>query len=156
MSEFVDGFLADYFAECDEHLTHIRQVLVLLEPSVGKAQANLAAMQDLFRDFHSLKGISAIVGLRAAEEDGKLIRTPAPGMTLRYLLSGLIYCKCGMRMTASSSSTYIAKGGDTRRYVSYVCPSYLAGTCANSKRVPEDWIRTMVINKLKERLFSAE
>lgn len=59
--------LNDFFAECDEHLTHIRQDLILLEPSIGKAQVELAVVQDLFRGFHSLKGISAIVGLRAAE-----------------------------------------------------------------------------------------
>lgn len=60
--------LDDFFSECDEHLTHIRQVLVLLEPSIGKAEADQGIVQDLFRDFHSLKGISAIVGLRAAED----------------------------------------------------------------------------------------
>jgi two-component system chemotaxis sensor kinase CheA len=66
--EIQGDLLDDFFTECDEHLTHIRQVLILLEPSIGKAQADLAGVQDLFRDFHSLKGISAIVGLRAAEE----------------------------------------------------------------------------------------
>jgi two-component system, chemotaxis family, sensor kinase CheA len=65
---FEGDFLDDFFAECDEHLTHIRQALVLMEPSIGKAQVELAIVEDLFRDFHSLKGISAIVGLRAAEE----------------------------------------------------------------------------------------
>ncbi|HTG45454.1 MAG TPA: Hpt domain-containing protein, partial [Verrucomicrobiae bacterium] len=65
---FNDEFLDDFFAECDEHLIHIRQVLVLLEPSIGKAQVEISIVQELFRDFHSLKGISAIVGLRTAEE----------------------------------------------------------------------------------------
>jgi two-component system chemotaxis sensor kinase CheA len=60
--------LDDFFTECDEHLTNIRQVLVHLEPSVGKAQADRAVVNELFRNFHSFKGISAIVGLRAAEE----------------------------------------------------------------------------------------
>lgn len=60
--------LDDFYTECDEHLTHIREGLILLEPSIGKAQANLGIVQNLFRDFHSLKGISAIVGLQAAEE----------------------------------------------------------------------------------------
>lgn len=60
--------LDDFFTECDEHLTHIRQALVLLEPSIGKAQADSTLVEDLFRNFHSFKGISAIVGLRAAEE----------------------------------------------------------------------------------------
>ena len=60
--------LDDFFSECDEHLTHIRQSLVLLEPSIGKAQADRTVIEALFRNFHSFKGISAIVGLRVAEE----------------------------------------------------------------------------------------
>lgn len=60
--------LDDFFTECDEHLAQIRQFLVQLEPSVGKAQPDLAVTEALFRNFHSFKGISAIVGLREAEE----------------------------------------------------------------------------------------
>lgn len=60
--------LDDFFTECDEHLAHIRQSLVLLEPSIGKAQADRTVIDALFRNFHSFKGISAIVGLRVAEE----------------------------------------------------------------------------------------
>ena len=57
--------LDDFFTECDEHLAHIRESLVLLEPSIGKAQADRTVVEALFRNFHSFKGISAIVGLRA-------------------------------------------------------------------------------------------
>ncbi len=39
-----------------------------LESSIGKAQADRSVVNELFRNFHSFKGISAIVGLRAAEE----------------------------------------------------------------------------------------
>ena len=60
--------LDDFFTECDEHLAHIRESLALLEPSIGKAQADRTVVEALFRNFHSFKGISAIVGLRAAEE----------------------------------------------------------------------------------------
>lgn len=60
--------LDDFFTECDDHLAQIRQSLVLLEPSIGKAQADRTVIEALFRSFHSFKGISAIVGLRAAEE----------------------------------------------------------------------------------------
>jgi two-component system, chemotaxis family, sensor kinase CheA len=60
--------LDDFFTECDEHLAQIRQFLVQLEPSVGKAQPDPAVVEALFRNFHSFKGISAIVGLREAEE----------------------------------------------------------------------------------------
>ena len=60
--------LDDFFSECDEHLTQIRQYLVKLEGSVGKAQPEVAVVEALFRNFHSFKGISAIVGLREAEQ----------------------------------------------------------------------------------------
>jgi two-component system, chemotaxis family, sensor kinase CheA len=60
--------LDDFFTECDDHLAQIRQFLVQLEPSVGKAQPDPAVVEALFRNFHSFKGISAIVGLREAEE----------------------------------------------------------------------------------------
>ncbi len=91
---------------------------------------------------------------RNAVTDGKQIDAPAPGLTLRYLLSGLLFCECGLRMTASSSAKYVAKSGEERRYVSYVCPGYLAGHCENATRVPEEWIRLVVVGTLRDRLFS--
>jgi two-component system, chemotaxis family, sensor kinase CheA len=60
--------LDDFFTECDEHLAHIRESLLMLEPSIGRAEADRTVIEALFRNFHSLKGISAIVGLHAAEE----------------------------------------------------------------------------------------
>ena len=61
-------FLDDYFAECDEHLTGVRRVLLTLEGSVGRAEINRAALDELFRHFHSVKGISGMVELRQAED----------------------------------------------------------------------------------------
>jgi two-component system chemotaxis sensor kinase CheA len=61
------GLLDDFFSEADEHMIGIRKGFVSLEESVGKAQPNPRIIEDLFRHFHSLKGISAIVGLTAAE-----------------------------------------------------------------------------------------
>lgn len=84
---------------------------------------------------------------------GRLLDAPAPGLTLNYLLSGLLFCECGLRMTASSNGAYLAKDGTERRYPSYVCPGYLAGHCANDVRVPEKWIRQVVIDTLRQRLF---
>lgn len=60
--------LNDFYVECDEHLENIREALTLLEQSVGKAQPDQAVVEELFRNFHSFKGISAIVELRSAEE----------------------------------------------------------------------------------------
>jgi two-component system chemotaxis sensor kinase CheA len=63
---FAAGFMDDYFAECDEHLATIRRLLLELGGAPGTA-APRATIDELFRSFHSLKGISGMVGLREAE-----------------------------------------------------------------------------------------
>jgi two-component system chemotaxis sensor kinase CheA len=67
-SEFFDQFLDDYYAECDEHLFSIRRSLVTLEDEVDSAAVDRAILDNLFRSFHTLKGISGMVGLGAAEQ----------------------------------------------------------------------------------------
>src|SRR5688572_9027960 len=59
--------LNDFYAEAEEHLNAIRDSLVALEQSVGRAQIDSSVIEKLFRNFHSFKGISAIVGLKPAE-----------------------------------------------------------------------------------------
>src|SRR5262245_54989392 len=66
-TEFFAGFLDDYFAECEEHLIVARRALLSLEASVNRPQADRALLDELFRSFHSLKGISGMVGAREAE-----------------------------------------------------------------------------------------
>ena len=66
--EFIDEFLEDYFAECDEHLTIIRRNLLALEGFVNQPRGSRLPLEDLFRSFHSLKGISGMVGVREAEQ----------------------------------------------------------------------------------------
>jgi two-component system, chemotaxis family, sensor kinase CheA len=61
-------FLDDYYAECDEHLMGARRLLLALETSIGRGALNRTVLDELFRHFHSLKGISGMVELRAAEE----------------------------------------------------------------------------------------
>ena len=61
-------FLDDYYAECDEHLMGARRLLLALETSIGRGAVNRTVLDELFRHFHSLKGISGMVELRAAEE----------------------------------------------------------------------------------------
>jgi len=65
---FFDGFLDDYFAESDEHLTAAAEALLRLDKSIGQPAAERAAVDDLFRYFHTLKAISAMVELRPAEQ----------------------------------------------------------------------------------------
>jgi two-component system, chemotaxis family, sensor kinase CheA len=59
--------LNEFYSEADEHLNAIRDALVALESSVGRAQIDQSVLEKLFRNFHSFKGISAIVGLKPAE-----------------------------------------------------------------------------------------
>ena len=61
-------FLDDYFAECDEHLMGVRRLMLALEVSVGRADIDRGVLDELFRHFHSLKGISGMVELRPAED----------------------------------------------------------------------------------------
>lgn len=84
----------------------------------------------------------------------KLIAPRAPGLALKYLLTGLVRCgHCGRSMAPSSSSTYTTKKGVERRYTTYVCPGYIARICPNHKRVPEEWLRTVVVAQIRDRLF---
>ena len=66
--EFFDEFLDDYYAECDEHLVSIRRSLITLEDEVDSGTLDRAVLDNLFRSFHTLKGISGMVGLSAAEQ----------------------------------------------------------------------------------------
>jgi two-component system, chemotaxis family, sensor kinase CheA len=62
--DFLAGFMDDYFAECDEHLTSIRRALITADSAAGLSAPSL---EELFRSFHSLKGLSGIVELKDAE-----------------------------------------------------------------------------------------
>ena len=64
---FFDGFLDDYFAESDEHLTAAADALLKLDAALGHPAAERVIIDDLFRYFHTLKAISAMVELRPAE-----------------------------------------------------------------------------------------
>ena len=65
-ADFIAGFMDDYFAECDEHLTEVRRILLAADPSAGGVLTK-TRIEDLFRSFHSLKGLSGMVELRDAE-----------------------------------------------------------------------------------------
>jgi two-component system chemotaxis sensor kinase CheA len=66
--EFFAQFLDDYFAECDEHLTLVRRHLLALEEQLGRPEVDPSLLDELFRSFHTLKGISAMVDLSEAEQ----------------------------------------------------------------------------------------
>ena len=67
MTSFGDAFLDDYFAECDEHFAAIRHALLTLEQSVGHARPNAVTLEELFRGYHSLKGLAGMVEDRRGE-----------------------------------------------------------------------------------------
>jgi hypothetical protein len=97
--------------------------------------------------------LAANKAVKAAEME-KLIRPRAPGMSVCYLLSGLVFCgECGLRMVATPSSAYTTKAGVVNRYVVYACPNAKVGICPNKVTVPEEWLREVVVGKLRDRLF---
>ena len=65
--DFLAGFMDDYFAECDEHLTSVRRILLSAESGADQALSD-GELEELFRSFHSLKGLSGMVALREAEQ----------------------------------------------------------------------------------------
>jgi two-component system chemotaxis sensor kinase CheA len=65
-TDFLSGFMDDYFVECDEHLATIRRLLLEMDGRVGGG-VRPSALEELFRSFHSIKGISGMVELRDAE-----------------------------------------------------------------------------------------
>ncbi|MFL5614034.1 MAG: chemotaxis protein CheA [Gemmatimonadaceae bacterium] len=67
--EFYEQFLDDYFAECDEHLATVRRVVL----DVESGHANESDRQALLRALHTLKGLSGMVGLVAAEQVAHLM-----------------------------------------------------------------------------------
>lgn len=67
MTDFLDSFLDDYFAEAEEHLAAIRRGILTLEQSVGQPRIDGGLLEELFRSFHSLKGIAGMVDHRETE-----------------------------------------------------------------------------------------
>jgi hypothetical protein len=88
------------------------------------------------------------------DNGGKQIAAVTPGLSLSYLLSGLVFCgHCNRSMTVSSSPAYTTRSGETKRYASYVCPGHVAGVCPNGTRVSESWLRETVVDLIRRRLF---
>ncbi|MHC4236631.1 MAG: recombinase family protein, partial [Planctomycetota bacterium] len=81
----------------------------------------------------------------------KLIKPVSAGLSLKYPLTGLVRCgDCGGSMRPNSSGRTSKIG---RRYTYYRCPGFLCGRCGNDVSVPEDWLRSAVIAKVRTRLF---
>jgi DNA invertase Pin-like site-specific DNA recombinase len=96
---------------------------------------------------------AARLNLHRPKESDKFIRPLAPGLTLKYVLSGLVRCECGRAMTPSASSPYQTVSGEVRRYVAYACPAAASGVCTNKVRIPEEWLRQTVLRTLMSHLL---
>src|SRR5690242_17710892 len=60
--KFFEEFIDDYYVECEEHLSSARTLLLELEKPT-RSSGRDAVLNDLLRDFHSIKGLSAMVGI---------------------------------------------------------------------------------------------
>jgi site-specific DNA recombinase len=86
-----------------------------------------------------------------AEPGPKLIAPQTRGLTLKYLLTGLVRCGCCNASLRPLPSGRRSKGG--RRYVYYTCPRHYEGACPNARHVREDRLREAVVGRLRGRLF---
>ncbi|HEY1376062.1 MAG TPA: recombinase family protein [Gemmataceae bacterium] len=81
----------------------------------------------------------------------KLIAPQVAGISLTYLLVGLVRCgKCHSSMRPIASGRRSKAG---KKYVYFTCPRKQAGACTNTYHVPEDKLRAAVIGRLRARLF---
>ena len=93
--QFFEQFIDEYFAESEEHLATVRRCLLALEDSRGAPDPQL--MVALARALHTLKGLSGMVGLAAAEqvahamEDGvrRIEREPDGGTAREPIVASL-------------------------------------------------------------------
>lgn len=79
------------------------------------------------------------------------------GMVYAYMLTGLVRCgHCNSSMVPNGTGAYQTKSGEQRRYTAYICPKSRSGICENKVRVNEEWLRGVVIDKLRERILPSE
>ena len=101
MADVVDlkEFLAGYLAEVEEHLTSAGKNLLAVESALERGESRPRAVRELFRSLHTIKGLSAMVGvepvvdlshemeavLRAADRAGGALSADA----VRLLVQGV-------------------------------------------------------------------
>src|SRR5215471_21528177 len=65
---FFDQFLDDFFAESEEHISSARQLMSSIEALGANMPVDSKTLDELLRNFHSLKGLSAMVGMEEATQ----------------------------------------------------------------------------------------
>lgn len=78
--DFFEQFIEDYFAECEEHLSTARRVLLELEGVPPADEASRSARQELLRSLHTIKGLSGMVGVRSAEHVAHVLEDALRGI----------------------------------------------------------------------------
>lgn len=96
----LEAFLGGYLGETEDHLRASRRQLEILGSAAGQGAARVPAMRELFRALHTIKGLSAMVGvgpvvdlshameeiLRHATNHANVLSSPS----LRVLEQGLL------------------------------------------------------------------
>lgn len=88
MSDFsTDDFIGDFLEEAAQHLLSINQNLLELEQSLSSRSSKVESavlrvplISSLFRSFHTVKGLSGMVGLNQAEELSHLMESVLRGI----------------------------------------------------------------------------
>lgn len=65
--QFFGPFMDDYFAESEEHLTSLRRALLELEEGAAAPAIAEEQVRRIFRNLHTLKGLSGMVGFAESE-----------------------------------------------------------------------------------------
>jgi DNA invertase Pin-like site-specific DNA recombinase len=87
-------------------------------------------------------------------DDPKLINPLIPGVAINYPLAGLVRCgHCRRAMTCGKSAVYTTAAGEQKRYYHYRCTATQSRVCDNHRYIPEEWLRSVVINVLLQRLL---
>lgn len=113
-----------------------------------------ADVWDRVHDLRQMRRQQIIRGRARVTANGKQMAPPAPGLTLKYLLSGLVRCShCGASMRPSPSKATNKKTGKVWRRVYYMCPNHLSHACPNAQYLREDLLCETVISRVRSRLF---
>src|SRR5512135_2998903 len=74
MNNPVEDFSQSFLEEANEHLESIQHHLLILEPTLKSTSTlestliRASSLSEIFRSFHTLKGLSGMVGLNSAAE----------------------------------------------------------------------------------------
>ncbi|MEM5788724.1 MAG: ATP-binding protein, partial [Syntrophobacteraceae bacterium] len=90
------GLMDEYYAECDEHISAIKRGLLALEVSYSQQ-----VFDELFRAFHTIKGLSGMVAFRDAEQLAHKVESYLRAITLTS--GGLL--RSGIETLRASTNT---------------------------------------------------